>query len=299
MKAIFEQVKSDPSKALLVRHFTIPQFDAPFHFHPEYELTLIVKGEGQRFVGKQVDSFSEGDLVFLGSHLPHCWINYSTENQTYVSEAIVVQFNQHFLGEDFFNLNEFIAIKILLDKSKAGFDIQGNNKIKITNRLFEMIAASPTKQILILMDILDLLSRAVQLKQIDLSFAENDFKVSETNRFQKVFSYLITHYKEDISLTKIAGIADLSPTSFCRYFKSMTQQSFVEVLLEFRIKQACHLLLNTDMAIREIAFQSGFYDVPYFNRIFKKKKGVSPKQYKKDVKFLPDKYIRNNNGLPA
>lgn len=298
MKAIFEQVKSDPSKALMVRHFTIPQFDAPFHFHPEYEITLIVRGEGQRFVGKQVDSFSEGDLVFLGSHLPHCWINHRSESLTDVSEAIVVQFNQHFLGEDFFNLKEFVAIKRLLDKSKAGFDIQGNDKIKITNKLFEMINASPIQQILILMDILDLLSQSGQLKPIDISFAENDFKVSETNRFQKVFSYLITHFKEDISLTKISGIADLSPTSFCRYFKSMTQQSFVEVLLEFRIKQACHLLLNTDLAIREIAFQSGFYDVPYFNRIFKKK-GISPKQYKKEVKFLPDKYIVNNNGLPA
>ena len=285
MKAVFEQVKSDPSKVLLVRHFRIPQFDAPFHFHPEYELTLIVKGEGQRFVGKQVDDFSDGDLVFLGSHLPHCWINHQKENQTELSEAIVVQFNQHFLGEDFFNLNEFLAIKMFLDKSKAGFDIQGNDKKKITDRLFEMILASPTQQIMILLDILDRLSRAVQLKPIDLSFAENDFKVSETNRFQKVFSYLITHYKEDISLAKIAGIADLSPTSFCRYFKSITQQSFVEVLLEFRIKQACHLLLNTDMAIREIAFQSGFYDIPYFNRIFNKKKGISPKQYKKEVKF--------------
>lgn len=285
MKAVFEQVKSDPSKALLVRHFRIPQFDAPFHFHPEYELTLIVKGEGQRFVGKQVDNFSDGDLVFLGSHLPHCWINHQRENQTELSEAIVVQFNQHFLGEDFFNLNEFLAIKMFLDKSKAGFDIQGNDKKKITARLFEMMLASPTQQILILLDILDILSRAVQLKPIDLSFAENDFKVSETSRFQKVFSYLITHYKEDISLAEIAGIADLSPTSFCRYFKSITQQSFVEVLLEFRIKQACHLLLNTDMAIREIAFQSGFDDIPYFNRIFKKKKGISPKQYKKDVKF--------------
>lgn len=280
MKAVFEQVKSDPSKVLLVRHFRIPQFDAPFHFHPEYELTLIVKGEGQRFVGKQVDDFSDGDLVFLGSHLPHCWINHQKENQTELSEAIVVQFNQHFLGENFLNLNEFVAIKMFLDKSKAGFDIQGNDKKKITARLFEMILASPTQQILILLDILDRLSRAVQLKPIDLSFAENDFKVSETNRFQKVFSYLITHYKEDISLAKIAGIADLSPTSFCRYFKSITQQSFIEVLLEFRIKQACHLLLNTDMAIREIAFQSGFYDIPYFNRIFKKKKGISPKHYK-------------------
>ena len=299
MKAVFEQVKSDPSKALLVRHFTIPQFDAPFHFHPEYELTLIVKGEGQRFVGKQVDNFSDGDLVFLGSHLPHCWISHQKENQTELSEAIVVQFNQHFLGEDFLNLNEFVAIKMFLDKSKAGFDIQGYDKTKITASLFEMMLASPTQQILILLDILDRLSRAVQLQPIDISFAENDFKVSETKRFQKVFSYLITHYKEDISLAKIAGIADLSPTSFCRYFKSITQQSFVEVLLEFRIKQACHLLQNTDMAIREIAFQSGFYDIPYFNRIFKKKKGISPKQYKKEVKFWPDKYIKNNNGLPA
>lgn len=299
MKAVFEQVKTDYSEALLVRHITMQEFDAPFHFHPEYELTLIIKGEGQRFVGKQVDHFLEEDLVFLGSNLPHCWINQKIENPGIMAEAIVLQFNQDFLGKDFFSIPEFSEIRKFLEKSRAGLEIQGPEKPGIISGLFDMLQATPTRRILILLDILHTLSHAVNLKPIDILFADHFFKFSETNRFQKVFSYLITHYTEEIPLEKISRIAGLSPTSFCRYFKSITQQSFKDVLLEFRIKQSCHLLCTTDLTIKEIAFRSGFYDIPYFNRIFKNKKRISPNQYKRAIRFLPDKYIRHNNDLPV
>lgn len=280
MKAIFERVKSNPSEAILVRHIRMPQFDAPFHFHPEYELTFIIKGEGQRYVGKQVDRFEDGDLVFLGPNLPHCWINHKNEDSP-LSEAIVVQFNRDFLGKEFFEISTFLAIKKFLDKSRSGIEIHGPDKNQISQILPELSSASPTKKVLILLDILNRLSVADQVRQLDNSFTVNYLKFSETSRFQKVFSYIIDHYKENISLEKMAVIADLSPTSFCRYFKSITQQSFVDLLLEFRIKQACHLLLSSDLPIREIAFQSGFDDIPYFNRVFKKKKGISPNKYKR------------------
>jgi AraC-like DNA-binding protein len=299
MRAVFEQVKSDPLKAMLVRHIEMPTFDAPFHFHPEYELTLIIKGSGQRYVGKQVDSFQAEDLVFLGSNLPHCWINQKKEISENIAEAIVVQFNPDFLGKDFFTIPEFSGIRAFLEKSRAGLEIHGSEKTGIISGLFEMLQAAPTRRILILLDILHTLSHAVSLKPIDILFGDHPFKFSETNRFHKVFSYLIAHYTEDISLEKISKIAGLSPTSFCRYFKNVTRQSFKDVLLEFRMKQSCHLLFTTDLTIKEIAFRSGFYDIPYFNRIFKNKKGMSPNQYKKAVRSLPDKYITHNNDLPV
>lgn len=280
MKAIFEQLQSNPSEAIIVRYIKMPSFDAPFHFHPEYELTLIVKGKGQRFVGKQVESFENGDLVLLGPNLPHCWINHPKADDS-LSEAIVVQFNQEFLGKEFFELSAFKTLKLLLDKSRSGIEVQeGMIKKQISQQMNEMILATPVRKILILLEILETLSHAIQVKLMDISFASNPLKFSETSRFQKVFSYIIDHYKDDISLEKIAAVADLSPTSFCRYFKSITQQSFVELLLEFRIKQSCHLLISSDLPIREIAFQSGFDDIPYFNRVFKKKKGMNPNKYR-------------------
>lgn len=286
MKAIFEQVRANPSEVMLVRHINLPVFDAPFHFHPEYELTLIIRGEGQRYVGKQVDPFEDGDLVFLGPNLPHCWLNHPNEGN-FFSEAIVVQFTEDFLGSHFFDLNAFQAIKKLMDSSRAGLELYGPEKREISRRFLDLSHAGRSKKVIILLDILDRLSETDKIRPLDPSFAINSFKYAETSRFQKVFSYIIEHYQEPISLSGIAAVADLAPTSFCRYFKNITNQSFVALLLDFRIKQSCHLLLSTDLPIKEIAFQIGFEDIPYFNRVFRKKKGVSPQSYRNRHGNLP------------
>lgn len=278
MKAILEKLQTEKTHSFLVRKFELPNFDAPFHFHPEYELTLILKGEGQRYVGKQVNDFFEGDLVFLGSNLPHCWLNQPTENE--LVSAIVIQFDETFLGNTFMDLPEMKKVKDFLGKSKSGFEILGKTKEKLTEKIKLLVEKSPLQKLIGLIEILDELCSSDEVSVIDFSFVEHQYNQSETARFQKVFSYLIENFKENITLEEIADVADLTPTSFCRYFKNITQKTFIEVLLEFRIQYACQLLLKTDLPIRQIAFESGFGDVPYFNKVFKKNKGINPKQYK-------------------
>lgn len=278
MKAVFEKLQTEETHSFLIRKFELPNFDAPFHFHPEYELTLILKGEGQRYVGKQVSDFFEGDLVFLGANLPHCWINRPTPNETV--SAIVIQFDETFLGNFFLNLPEMKRVKAFLQQAKSGFEISGKTKEKLTDKINELLEKTPLQKLIGLIEILDELSQTDEISTVDFSFSEHHYNQSETARFQKVFSYLIENFRENITLEEIADVADLSPTSFCRYFKSITQKTFIEVLLEFRVQYACQLLHKTDLPIRQIAFESGFGDVPYFNKVFKKNKGMSPQQYK-------------------
>lgn len=279
MKAVFEKLTTEQSSSFIFRQFEVPAFDAPFHFHPEYELTLILKGEGQRYVGKQVNDFFEGDLVFLGSNLPHCWIAQKA-NQEEMLGAIVIQFDENFLGKGFFQLPEMAKIKEFLQKSKAGFQILDEVKEILTTKIKALVVAQPLQKMLGLIEILAILSQCQDLQIIDFSFSEHHYSQIETARFQKVFSYLIENFKEEISLDQIANIADLSPTSFCRYFKSITQKTFVEVLIEFRLQNACQLLIKTDLPIQQVAFDSGFGDVPYFNKLFKKHKQCTPMAFR-------------------
>jgi len=278
MKAVFEQLNTEQSSSFILRQFDVPKFEAPFHFHPEYELTLILKGEGQRYVGQQVNEFIAGDLVFLGANLPHCWVNQPIENENV--SAIVIQFGASFLGKGVGDLPEMQKVKIFLEKSKSGFEIVGKTKEKLAEKIILLQHKSPLKKIAGLLEILDILSQTTEIFTIDDFFFEHQYNQSETARFQKIFSYLIENFKEDIKLEQIANIADLSPTSFCRYFKNITKKTFVEVLIEFRLQFACQLLNKTDLPIQRVAFESGFGDVPYFNKLFKKHKNVTPKEWR-------------------
>ena len=278
MKAVFEKLEAQQFNSFIVRHFELPNFDAPFHFHPEFELTLILKGEGQRYVGSKVNSFIDGDLVFLGSNLPHCWVNQPLENENVSS--IVIQFGETFLGNEFINLPEMQTIKSFFEKSKMGIELVGVAKDQVSKKMLEIVQQSPLQRMLTLIEILDILSKNQDLLPIDSYYLENNYNQTETKRFQKVFSFIIENFKEEIRLEQIADIAGLSPTSFCRYFKGLTQKTFSEVLLEFRLQFAAHLLLKTNLQIRIVALDSGFGDVPYFNRQFLKHIGISPKAYR-------------------
>ncbi len=278
MKAVFEQLNTEESSSFILRQFDVPRFDAPFHFHPEYELTLILKGEGQRYVGQQVQEFFAGDLVFLGSNLPHCWINQPIENEN--ASAIVIQFGELFLGKGIIDMPEMQQVKVFLEKSKSGFEIVGKTKEILSEKIVAMQNKTALQKIVGLLEIFDILSNSTETMTIADFFFEHQYNKSETARFQKIFSYLIENFKEEISLEQIANIADLSPTSFCRYFKNITKKTFVEVLIEFRLQYACQLLNKTDLPIQQIAFESGFGDVPYFNKLFKKHKNLTPKEWR-------------------
>ena len=280
MKAILEQLPSQNSQSFLLRNFDLTKFEVDFHFHPEYELTLILSGEGYRYVGGQVQAFEAGDLVFLGANLPHSWRSLP-ENEGEKHQAIVIQFREDFLGKDFFELPEMLKIKELLENAKAGLLIKGGSREKISLLIQALISKNQINRLLGLLEILHEISASEEVRKIDFSFSQHPYNKAEMQRFQQVFSFLIENYKREISLEEISQVANLAPTSFCRYFKNITQKTFIAVLNEFRLQFACHLLQKTEKSVQEIAFECGFKDIFYFHKIFKKHKNVSPLAFRR------------------
>ena len=274
MKAVYEQVSSDSRESVLFKKISLPLFDAPFHFHPEYELTLILKGSGLRYVGMNAEPFYAGDLVLLGPNLPHCWINFPEEDGSDV-QAYVLQFDANTLEDVLLKWPEFYPVSRLFKQSTGGISFNGLR----AEYLFELLhQASPSRRIIHFLDLL------LQLANTPfVTLVETDGVYEDQQRFKVVFGYLIEHFREPIELGKIADLVGLTPTSFCRYFKKMTGKTLFDAVLQYRLEAAAQLLVRTAKPVNEIAFSSGFENAPYFNRAFKKWKGVSPRVFRNQI----------------
>ncbi len=279
MKPSFEQITTGIENSISVVELNLNRFDGPYHFHPEIELTFIRNSSGKRFVGANISDYDSGDLVLLGANIPHCWQSMN-ELSPDNAQAVVIQFRSDFVGDTFLKLPELRKIQELILKSEAGMLIQGETKSKVISKINQCLTADKLHRILILIEILDLVANSEETLLIDQPITWHNKLSTDKERFQNVFSYLIQNYQQDISLKTVAGIANMTPNAFCRYFKNVTRKTLVESVKELKVNQACQLLRYTAKPINDICFESGFGNISYFNKTFKEATGYAPLHYR-------------------
>jgi len=280
VKAKFEQIAADPGNSFSILQISQPHFDATYHFHPELELTLILEGKGQRYIGGEVSDYESGDLVLVGENIPHCWMSDILQKEMQAS-AIVFQFQKNFVGEIFWQLPEMAAIQALLERAGAGILISGFTSQQISAKMKRCATVSGFERLNGFLEILQIIAVSQETVLIDPLFSVHGSSAAEAGRFQTIFSYLIENYRQDISLRTLADISHLTPTAFCRYFKNVTHKTLMEVVTDFRINHACQLLRSTDKPVFEICFESGFGHISHFNKTYKNATGKTPLQYRK------------------
>ena len=281
MKAVYELITHKPESSFSVRQFSLPSFDGPFHFHPEIELTFIENSCGTRYVGGKVSDYEPGDLVLLGKDIPHCWHSTTGQSDSVNPKSIVFHFRPDFLGETFLNLRELTMIRFLLEKANAGILIKGKTKDEVARRMLMCANSQGIYRILHLIEILQLIAESKDTEILDRQFQNFTASRTETERFQRVFSYIIENYRQQIKLSDVAGIACLTQTAFCRYFRKITNKTLTEVVNEYRIKYACQLLRVTEKQVSEICFECGFGNLSFFTKSFKSIVKKSPLTYRK------------------
>lgn len=258
-------------------------FTAPFHFHPELELVYIIESFGKRIIGDKIEPFAEGDMVFIGSNLPHVWLNdeiFYKEHSTLKARAIVLYFNKNIFSQDFYGMKESFKINEFFKNAEKGIRINGKSKEIIANKLKGLLKKKNFEKVIGLMEIVHILSQSNDTSFITSDGYTAQLKHAVTDRLSDVYKYIQHNFKDNISLSTIANISNLTPQSFCRLFKKRTGKNFVEYLNEVRIAAACKYLLDTDWSISEIAYHCGFKTVPNFNKLFKNITGSSPKAYR-------------------
>lgn len=262
-------------------------FKAPYHFHPEMELVYITESFGKRVIGDIIESFAEGDMVFIGSNLPHIWMNdeiFYKKDSSLKAKAIVLYFNKNIFSQGFYDMKEMLTLNLFFQNAEKGIRIGGKTKEAVAQKLKTLLQKKDFERIIGLLEIMDILSQSNDISFITSDGYNAHLMYSETDRLSEVYKHVQQHFKENISLAAIAKISNLTPQSFCRMFKKRTGKSFVEYLNEVRISAACKYLLDTDWSISEVAYNCGFKTVSNFNKLFKSISGSSPKVYRAQVK---------------
>jgi AraC-like DNA-binding protein len=263
-----------------------PFFQSPFHSHPELELVYVKESFGKRIIGNSVMPFEPGDMVFLGSDIPHVWLNdeiYYQEMADLKANSIVVYFSKDIFGPTFYALKETQKINELFFQAGKGISIIGKTNILIAKKLEKLVLKKDFEVIVGLFEILSILSESQDQIYINDEVYSLMNKEAKADRLSEVFQFVNKNYARNIALVEIAAVANMTPTSFCRMFKLKSKKNFVDYLNEIRISNACKLLLETDKSMSEIAYSCGYKTASNFNKLFKKCKGITPSEFKKNA----------------
>ena len=278
MKPFLEDIgKKRGQHSFLAFEIKQKKLDFFWHYHPEYELTFIVKGKGRRLVGDSYQYFESGDLVLIGPELPHTWVSDSGLKGN--CEAVVIQFSVEFI-ERFTALDELSSIRKMLTLSNQGISINENKSASLKEVLKGLPYKSGIEKVTGLLHILDTLS-TVKMTTLASPFFQPLKGRENEKRINIVCQYIQKHATETLTIHKAAALIHLSPSAFCKFFKRMTAKTFSDYVNEIRITNVCNDLLATDKQVAEIAYENGFETLTYFNRIFLKKKNMSPSSYRK------------------
>lgn len=286
MKASFEKIFPLDLSALHVLSYEKEEFDAPWHYHPEYELTYILSSKGVRYVGNHFENFAENDLVLLGPNLPHCWKN--SGKQTTKASAIVIQWRDDLLGKDWHQKNEFESINKLLQASSMGVKFGGELAQELKEDFLSLPELPKFDRLMCLLKILHRCSMTEDLKRLCANSAQDTFNFGDQDRINTIFQYVKDHYHQKITLTTISSRVHISEESFSRFFSKFLGKPFFTFLNEYRINAACTMLIETNLQVDEISYACGFESLPFFFRQFKKYKGCSPKQFKLHYRELSE-----------
>ena len=285
-KAKFEVVPQSDSYSFAIREFNLPRFASPWHFHPECELTYIVQSRGKWFAGDHRSSFGPGDLVLLGSKLPHAWSSDPpAEDPGSAAHAFVIHFKEDFLGADFLSRPEMARVRSLLNKARRGLLFTGKTSEAVAERMARMIEANALEKLIDVLSIFQILVEAKQSRVLSSAGFSPFVDELAGERMNRAYRYIFDHFSITLDYAELAHSAGMSLSGFCHYFKRATGRTVSDFLSEVRVGHASRLLIETDLSIAEIAYASGYGSLSNFNRRFHGLTGLTPGEYRHQHPF--------------
>ena len=284
MKPLYQELPFSVENHINFYKEDLPHFIVPWHYHPEIEIMCIEKGNGTRFVGDHIESYSEGDVCIIGPQLPHEWRNHREyfENTSGLrSTCLCVYFRKELFEGVMINLPEFAKIRELIERSRRGIKFTGAAREQLAGFIRNTFDGTGVTRITNLITLLEMMATAGEYELLASVGFTQSVNSSDFERFNKVYQYLVKNYHKSIKLEEVAGLVGLTPTAFCRYFKERTKKTFVQYLNDLRIGHAKRLLIEGKMKISTVSLEVGFNNLSNFIE-----------QFKKTVHMLPNEYQR-------
>lgn len=256
------------------------RFTFPIHRHSEFELNLISNGRGaRRIVGDSIEELDDLDLVLVGNGIEHTWEQHSCNTRNI--REVTIQFANDMFSEKMLAKNQFESIRRMLQASAKGVCFTPECAMKVYGRIIAIPEIeNGFYRVMELLSILYELSAPGNYRTLASSSFANAGTVGNSRRVHLVQEYINSNYKGEIRLASLASIAGMTPTAFSRFFKMRTGSSVSDYIIDVRLGHATRSLVDSSLPISEICFDCGFNNVSNFNRIFRKKKGCSPKEFR-------------------
>lgn len=259
------------------------EFDFPLHFHEEYELNFVLNGpKVKRIIGDHSQEIDEIELVLVGSNVPHGWFtnNYKYDEKVGKIKEITIQFHKDLFEDKFLKRNQMFFIHKLLENSSKGILFSKETSYFLKDRIIGLANKTGFDSVLELLSILhDLSISRNQVLLSNATFIDGNISYN-SRRIEKVFEHLRNNYQKEISLEDVSKIAGMTEVSFSRFIKKRTGRTFIDSLNDIRLGYASRLLIDSSQTVAEIAYKCGFNNISYFNRLFKKTKNITPKEFR-------------------
>ena len=279
MKLRFLNRSHSQRETFIIKQNRFPHFLKIWHYHSELELVVIQESVGTRFVGDSIQKFEPNDVVLIGKNLPHMWLNddiYFEKDSNLFADALSIHFKEDFLGKTFLELPVTKAVADLFKNARRGVRFLDLD-FSIADAIKAIMAEN--NEFSKLLKMLELINQLAIHSEIELLASEGYLNVKMEDEVDKTHEYIFKNFTKPIQLAEVAAIAKMNTSAFSRYFKRIHRKTFSRYLIEIRISYACKLLMENNMNISTICYQSGFNNISNFNRQFKKIKGINPSEY--------------------
>ncbi|WP_337269475.1 AraC family transcriptional regulator [Oryzifoliimicrobium ureilyticus] len=252
-----------------------------WHYHPEFEIHLVVATTGRFYIGDHVGRFEPGQLIMTGPNLPQNWISEIGPGEVVPTRGLVIQFPEKFIQDCIAGMPEMLAVSPLLERSRRGLLFDHETGAQLRPLMERLIDAHGLVRLAIFCEILDVLVRAPEPEVLASLSYELDLSHINDVGVNRAIAYLREHLTDDVDERELADLVGQSPSSFSRAFKRHTGTTLVRYKNQLRVDLACMMLLTQpEVKVAEVCYEIGFSNVSNFNRHFLKQKGMSPSQFR-------------------
>jgi AraC-like DNA-binding protein len=290
MEINIEKLFFNKNVTYITKHYLQVSFTSPRHYHNEYEIAYIRSSNGKLFVGNNIVDFKAGDLFLFSPRLVHAFKNTekgSTRNRS--AKAAIIWFKADFFGNEFLEREEAKELKKLLLNSEDGIQFINPDSMVISS-ILSLSEKKGLEGIIDFISILDQFASVTDYKLLSLKWYKKHYYTLNEGRLYEILEFIESNYADESLYQHVIKLANMSESSFSRYFKHKTEKTFTQYVNDIKIANVQKLLIETNRKILDICYQCGFKNFTYFNRLFKKSHGITPKDFR-------DMYISSGKQL--
>ena len=271
-----------PGKSFIVQKLSCHEFSV-IHAHKDYELNLITSGKGKRIVGNNISTFENGDLVLIGPDLAHGW-EFAHSEQSKFSECLTIMISETLVNSSLTQFKELESIHRLFERALKGVVFKGNHAKEAAQQMKQLAEIHGPESFIAMLKLLKTLAEIEEQEIISITPELPESYYKDLDQIKTVYNFVMINLQNAITLDTAAGLLNMAPGSFCRFFKKRTGKSFIQYVKDIRISHASKMLSDTDLPIAQISFESGYNNLANFNFYFKSLMKMTPSEYRKNFR---------------